>query len=211
MRRPLLTGAVAIALLTATPAPAKADLSFGELMDGFEWFLGELMKTRGLAAFADQLAAMLALFGIYIEPELADTYPEDPTIYSPDQSAARADARYQDRIAQTTEATEVAGQVAEQVPWTQLQLTAMRVANRNPYSIFYALQLGNEGTFMMTEEVSKTNMLLAEMAQVELNQHAAEDWQAKQSVALTEERFGDGHGLWNGMKTWQPTPLVREW
>ena len=141
MRRALLTGAVAIALLTATPAPAKADLSFGELMDGFEWFLGELMKTRGLAAFADQLAAMLALFGIYIEPELADTYPEDPQIYSPDQSAARADARYQDRIAQTTEATEVAGQVAEQVPWTQLQLTAMRVANRNPYSIFYALHL----------------------------------------------------------------------
>src|SRR6476620_6064234 len=116
MRRALLTGAVAMALLTAIPAPAKADLSFGELMDGLEWFVGELMKTRGLAAFADQLAAIPALLGIYIEPELAETYPEDPQIYSPDQSAARADARYQDRIAQTTEATEVAGQVADQVP-----------------------------------------------------------------------------------------------
>jgi len=86
------------------------------------------------------------------------------------------------------------------------RLVALGIARGKP-----PLQLGNEGTFMMTEEVSKTNMLLAEMAQVELNQHAAEDWQAKQSVALTEERFGDGHGLWNGMKTWQPTPLVREW
>ena len=204
VRRAVLMSVAAIALLLAAPSTARADLDFGALMD----FLDELMKSAGLGAWVDELAAIVAIFEQTFEPEL---YLENPTIYSPDDAAERAGEVYENRLDQVVSANDMAAEIRLQMPVTELTLTALAAANRNPYSIYYALQLANEINLQSAEAINKTNALLAETAQVELDQHAMESWNQEQAIALAEHRFGNGHGMWHGMKTWQADPIDTPW
>ena len=58
----------------------------------------------------------------------------------------------------------MAAEIRLQMPVTELTLTALAAANRNPYSIYYALQLANEINLQSAEAINKTNALLAETA-----------------------------------------------
>ena len=132
VRRAVLMSVAAIALLLAAPSTARADLDFGALMD----FLDELMKSAGLGAWVDELAAIVAIFKQTFEPELN---LENPTIYSPDDAAERAGEVYETRLDQVASANDMAAEIRLQMPVTELTLSALAAANRNPYSIYYAL------------------------------------------------------------------------
>ena len=97
VRRAVLMSVAAMALLLAAPSTARADLDFGDLMD----FLDELMKSAGLGAWVDELAAIVAIFEQTFEPGL---YLENPTIYSPDDAAERAGEVYENRLDQVVSA-----------------------------------------------------------------------------------------------------------
>lgn len=207
-RKALPASALALALCLVAPSPAKADLNFGDLMD----FLAELMKTLGLGAYIDEINAILAFIGggnSYLGPGGADfgeMFPDNPNWITPDELAEHTEDRNEDRQARATEAMDTASTIIANMPWNALQLNAWRAANRNPYSIYYALQLGNEGTFGVYEQLNQTNQLLAELGQNDIDQHVKEDHDQVQAMSWADFYYGNS-GIWGGNKAWAPDDL----
>ena len=169
VRRAVLVSVAAMALLLAAPSPARADLDFGDLMD----FLDELMKSAGLGAWVDELAAICChlradLRAWALSRESDDLQPGRrcragrrglPKSFGPGE---RVPMTWPPRSG-----ADAGNRADADALW--LRPTAIRI------QIYYALQLANEINLQSAEAINKTNALLAETAQVELDQHAMEE------------------------------------
>ena len=199
LRRAAFAGAVGLAFALSCPAPASADLSFDELEDALEDFLDSLIEilltATDLPALTDQLTAVLGQVGAAPHSHLVDGL--DPALF-PDESpvtvdaaAAHAAARNIDRQQRADEAMTTASVILDDLPATAADLAFLRVANRAwPVSLVAALQLGNEAEFLNVEELSKTNALLAQLGQVQVDQLVQDDYARQVAIEQAKAFYG---------------------
>ena len=108
-----------------------------------------------------------------------------------DAAAAHAAARNIDRQQRADEAMTTASVILDDLPVTAADLAFLRVANRAwPVSLVAALQLGNEAEFLNVEELSKTNALLAQLGQVQVDQLVQDDYARQVAIEQAKAFYG---------------------
>ena len=135
-----------MALLTM-PGMARADLSFGELQDGLEWFLEQLMIEADLDDWVDLVGPLFDSIGDAVNSHLEAGF--DPTLFpdmppvTVEQTIGYAEARSADRLDRAIEAMGTASTIVDGIAGTAERLAGLDLDNLDPRSIFAALQVGN--------------------------------------------------------------------
>ena len=176
------------------PAPARADLSFGELQDGLEWFLEQLMIEADLAEWVDGIGPLFASIGEAANTHLEDgfdqtLFPDTPPV-TLEQTIGYAQARSADRLERAIEAMGTASTVVDGIAGLPERLDELDLANLDPLSILAALQIGNRTSLLTAESLSQLNALLAELGQVEVDQQVQEDYARRTAIAQAQAFYG---------------------
>lgn len=193
LRRRALAGAACMALLTL-PGLAQADLSFGELQDGLEWFLEQLMIEADLGTWVDQIGPLFDSIGTAVNSHLKDGF--DPILFSDmppvtvEQTIGYAQARSLDRLDRAIEAMGTASMIVDGIAGTAERLAGLDLDNLDPRSIFAALQVGNRTAMLTTESLSQLNALVAELGQVAVDQQVQEDYARRTAIAQAQAFYG---------------------
>ena len=192
-RRRVLAGATFIACLTM-PGMARADLSFGELQDGLEWFLEQLMIEADLAEWVDLIGPLFDQIGDAVNSHLEGGF--DPTLFpdlppvTVEQTIGYAQARSADRLDRAIEAMGTASAAIGGIAVTAERLEDLDLDNLDPRSILAALQVGNRAAMLTTEALGQLNALLAELGQVEVDQQVQEDYARRTAIAQAQAFYG---------------------
>ena len=192
-RRRVLAGAAVMACLTM-PGMARADLSFGELQDGLEWFLEQLMIEADLAEWVDLIGPLFDQIGAAMNSHLDGgfdpiLFPDLPPV-TVEQTIGYAQARSADRLDRAIEAMATASAAIDGIAVTAGRLEDLDLDNLDPRSIFAALQVGNRAAMLTTESLGQLNALLAELGQVEVDQQVQEDYARRTAIAQAQAFYG---------------------
>ena len=192
-RHGALAGAAFI-VFVGIPGMARADLSFGELQDGLEWFLEQLMIEADLAEWVDLIGPLFDQIGAAVNSHLDGGF--DPTLFpdlppvTVEQTIGYAQARSADRLDRAIEAMATASAAIEGIAVTAERLEDLDLDNLDPRSIFAALQVGNRAAMLTTESLGQLNALLAELGQVEVDQQVQEDYARRTAIAQAQAFYG---------------------
>jgi hypothetical protein len=229
-RRILLAGTAALALLGATPAPARAGLlDFGGLGDLF----GGLHGSGGIIQVLEAIFA--AIFPVdtplpqpptvdgsvlagtqqpigqggdsYITgsvPSANPLFPPEgnPEWLPPDGLSTYSAMRLQDRSARVDEAEAHATAVTTDDLAAPARLDGFVTTNGLATDL---LTVGKTGTTVAIEtagQLHKLTSLQAEANQIEADKAMQEDWARKQADLMNHAVFGNGY--WTGVRKWQP-------
>ena len=192
-RHGALAGAAFI-VFVGIPGMARADLSFGELQDGLEWFLEQLMIEADLGDCVDLVGPVLDGIGDAVNSHLDGGF--DPTLFpdlppvTVEQTIGYAQARSADRLDRAIEAMDSASAAIDGVAGTAERLASLDLDNLDPRSIFAALQVGNRAAMLTTQSLGQLNALLAELGQVEVDQQVQEDYARRTAIAQAQAFYG---------------------
>ena len=192
-RHGALAGAAFI-VFVGIPGMARADLSFGELQDGLEWFLEQLMIEADLGDWVDLVGPVLDGIGDAVNSHLDGGF--DPTLFpdlppvTVEQTIGYAQARSADRLDRAIEAMDSASAAIDGVAGTAERLASLDLDNLDPRSIFAALQVGNRAAMLTTQSLGQLNALLAELGQVEVDQQVQEDYARRTAIAQAQAFYG---------------------
>jgi P-type conjugative transfer protein TrbJ len=213
-----------VGLLFGTAPPAHADLSMGDITDAIrhalEHFIEQVItKADNLPAslLQAELDRIMAAIGgtesSYLGPdgaELDALFPDQPEIDAPDEASQRDTARLEDRKARVAEAMRVASGITQEIPTNERQLDTLQALNTSPAGIFASLQVGNEIALSTATSLQKQNALLAELGQIDADQHAQEDWARRQQDQWDRHHYGTS-GFWSGARSWTPETIPEDW
>ena len=192
-RHGALAGA-AFFVFVGMPGMARADLSFGELQDGLEWFLEQLMIEADLAEWVDLIGPLFDQIGAAMNSHLDGgfdpiLFPDLPPV-TVEQTIGYAQARSADRLDRAIEAMATASAAIDGIAVTAERLEDLDLDNLDPRSIFAALQVGNRAAMLTTESLGQLNALLAELGQVEVDQQVQEDYARRTAIAQAQAFYG---------------------
>ena len=192
-RHGALAGA-AFFVFVGMPGMARADLSFGELQDGLEWFLEQLMIEADLAEWVDLIGPLFDQIGAAMNSHLDGgfdpiLFPDLPPV-TVEQTIGYAQARSADRLDRAIEAMATASAAIDGIAVTAGRLEDLDLDNLDPRSIFAALQVGNRAAMLTTESLGQLNALLAELGQVEVDQQVQEDYARRTAIAQAQAFYG---------------------
>ena len=192
-RHGALAGA-AFFVFVGMPGMARADLSFGELKDGLEWFLEQLMIEADLAEWVDLIGPLFDQIGAAMNSHLDGgfdpiLFPDLPPV-TVEQTIGYAQARSADRLDRAIEAMATASAAIDGIAVTAGRLEDLDLDNLDPRSIFAALQVGNRAAMLTTESLGQLNALLAELGQVEVDQQVQEDYARRTAIAQAQAFYG---------------------
>jgi P-type conjugative transfer protein TrbJ len=213
-----------VALLLGTAHPARANLSMGDITDAIRHALEHFIEQ--VITKADNLPAgllqaeldriMAAIGGTqngYLGPAGANLdalFPDQPEIDAPDDASQHDAARLEDRKARVAEAMTVASGITQEIPANERQLDTLQALNASPAGIFATLQVGNEIALSTATSLQKQNALLAELGQIDADQHAQEDWARRQQDQWDRNHYG-ASGFWSGARSWTPETIPGDW
>jgi hypothetical protein len=138
-------------------------------------------------------------------------FPDNPTLFAPDDATDHAIARHLDRKARVNEAMdEAAAVIADQEAATE-RLDGFVLRNQEPLeSLAGILKLSNQIGIETAGSIKELTALTAEAAQLEADQRAQEDWQRRQQDAWLRNRYGS-NGYWTGERSWQADQMQVGW
>jgi hypothetical protein len=224
----LLIGTAAVALLLGPPSstPAKAEISdtavllkilaylqayvvpvietilgMPDTLDG-----GTLETTQKPIGESDN--SYLTTTGIGRFDRL---FPDNPTLFTPDDATAYAIARNLDRKARVNEAMDEAAAIIMDQETATERLDGFALRNQEPLeSLAGVMKLGNQIGIETAGSIKELTTLTAEAAQLEADQRAQEDWQRRQQDAWLRNHYGTT-GYWTGLRSWQPETMKAGW